>query len=81
MRWLARFNPQAWVGDWPLDVKGEGETVADVTSHMLALSEVQRAAVMVADDYPSDDVRFWEGVPGWWADWSGPFYIEVVEED
>lgn len=80
-RYIATFHPQAWINDYAVDVDPEGPTTADVTETLAAMTEAQREEAMRPDDYPSDNLRFSPGVPAWWADWSGPFYISVDERD
>lgn len=78
-RYIATFHPQAWVNNYAMDVDPQGETTADITEHMLTLNERDRELAMVPDREESDWLRWVTGVPAWWDDWSGPFYISVDE--
>ncbi len=74
----ARFQPQAWINDYAINVDPEGETEFDVTQEILAMG--REAALGLEDDtWDTDDLRSCESAPQWIQDWSGPFYIEVSE--
>lgn len=64
------FHPQAWVNDYAIDVDPEGPTIA----------EVEFSGVEIPEDnsYESDDLRHLPGCPTWWAEWSGPFWVCIL---
>jgi hypothetical protein len=74
----ARFHPQAWINDYAVEVDPEGPTTWDVTAEVIAMTETERNALK-DDQYETDDLRFSVNAPKWIQEWSGPFYVEVVE--
>jgi hypothetical protein len=77
-RIIATFVPQAWINDYAVEVDPEGETEADVTDHILGFATTEEELANLKDDsYETDDLIYAPGVPDWWADWGGPFRIEV----
>lgn len=68
----AEFTPQAWINDYAVEVDPQGPTVWEV-------GDVP--ADVGSDDYKSDDLRFHPNAPQWVKDWSGPFYITIIEDD
>jgi hypothetical protein len=65
-----RFQPQAWVNDYAIDVDAEGPTEFVV--------EFEGETIPADDSYESDDLRFLPGAPKWIREWQGPFYICVI---
>lgn len=78
-RYIARFTPQAWIGGYALDLDEPRESW-DVTAEVSALPETERRAALVPDSYESDAAREWGDCPSAILEWSGPFYIEIIEE-
>lgn len=77
-RIIARFQPQAWVNDYAVDVDPDGEVEFDVTSAVTKRGKAK--ALLIEDDqYDSDDLRTTRNAPEWIRDWSGPFYITVAD--
>lgn len=68
-----RFHPQAWINDYAIEADPEGET------DFIALWPSDRA-IPEQDTYQSDNLRHDPRAPKWIQDWSGPFYIEILEE-
>lgn len=66
MKLLCTFRPQAWQGDYAIDVDAEGPTqwVVDVPTPPKPYS------------HDSDHLRLEPGAPEWARDWSGPFEVE-----
>lgn len=79
-KYTARFQPQAWINDYAVNVDCEGPDTWDVTEYIQSLTESERRDVMRADDYPSDCLRDLSNAPQWVRGWTGPFYVEVTEE-
>jgi hypothetical protein len=85
-RFTARFDPQAWVGDYAFSVDPEGDTVWDATAAVLEAAEdgveyfqdliAGRASDEVLDD--QDVLRGDTAAPEWVRNWSGPFSIWVT---
>jgi hypothetical protein len=75
-RIVARFQPQAWINDYAMDVDPEGPDEWDVTDEILAMTPTQIAALR-DDQYETDDLRFSKNAPAWVQEWSGPFYVAV----
>lgn len=65
-----RFNPQAWVNDYTMAVDPEGPTEW--------LVECSLVETLKDDTYESDNLRHHANAPAWVKEWSGPFYIEIL---
>jgi len=77
-RIIATFVPQAWINDYAVEADPKGETTADVTDYILEFASTEEELVSLKDDsYETDDLINAPGVPEWWADWDGPFQVEV----
>ena len=72
MKLHLRFHPQAWINDYAVDCDPEGEVECFVEFG---------GELPDDDNYDSDDLRYLEGCPAWWADWVGPFYISIKNRD
>lgn len=82
-RYIASFNPQAWVNDYAIDVDPEGETRWDCTEAFGSLPESYRTRLI------SEMEEEWEALDGndllqsdpqaprWVQEWRGPFSIFV----
>jgi len=79
-RLLAVFHPQMWQNDYAVEVDPDGPCRWDVTEFLGRMAPEERAKFMEPDTYPSDELRDLPNAPRWAAEWDGPFYIEVVEE-
>lgn len=80
MKFTATFTPQAWQNDYAIEVDPEGPTTWDVTPEVEAIL-AKGKPVPDPDTYESDDLRYAAAAPQWTADWTGPFYITVTEDD
>ena len=76
---LAKFYPQAWVNDYAIDVDPEGDTEWDATPEILAMTVADRIKLK-DNSYETDDLQYGVNAPQWVANWSGPFYITVVDD-
>jgi hypothetical protein len=72
MKLLCLFHPQAWQNNYAIPVDPEGETVFEA-------DWPDGKELPDDDEYDSDDLRF-QG-PKWMQDWSGPFYVEIMNRD
>lgn len=77
-RFRARFHPQAWQNDYAISVDPEGETEFDVTAEVEA-SLGEGREIPDDDSYDSDELRHAANAPKWIREWSGPFYIQVIQ--
>lgn len=68
----ARFHPQVWNGDLPMEVEPEGLTEWDVG---------RVPADWGDDSMESDELRFHPNAPEWVRGWSGPFWIEIIRAE
>ena len=74
----ATFHPQAWDGNYAVDVKPEGNVKFDVTSDIERMGRVE--AMSLADNSDdSDRLAKSDSAPEWIRNWSGPFYVEVQQ--
>lgn len=72
MRLHLRFHPQAWINDYAVAVDPEGPTEFFV----------EFGGELPDDDsYESDEFRELDGAPEWVRNWSGPFYIEILNRE
>ena len=72
MRLHLRFHPQAWINDYA--VTGDPEGPAEFF--------VEFGGELPDDDsYESDEFRELDGAPEWVRNWSGPFYIEILNRE
>ncbi len=63
-RIIARFQPQAWMRGYAVNVDPEGETTWDVTDAIAAMG--REAALALQDDqYETDDLRDLPAAPAW----------------
>ena len=67
-----RFQPQAWLNNYAIDVDPEGETEFSVEWN---------GPLPDDNSYESDSMRFLNGAPDWVREWSGPFYIEITNRE
>lgn len=78
-RIMAEFVPQAWLNDHAIAVDPQGDTMFDVTDHMLKLG--RDAALKLRDDTDDTDaLRHLPSAPQWTRDWNGLFVVNVQEE-
>lgn len=77
-RITARFQAQAWLNDYAIDVDPEGPTTWDVTEEIVAMGR-DKALALKDNQYETDDLRFSRNAPEWVREWTGPFYICVEE--
>jgi hypothetical protein len=90
-RYRARFQPQAWIRDYAVDIDPEGETQWDVTPEHLArlvgvamrhrfyplsFEDALREATETSTDL-SDELREDPAAPAWVRAHRGPFYCEA----
>lgn len=75
-RIMAEFVPQAWLNDHAIAVDPQGDTMFDVTDHMLGIG---RASALCFADGSLDaaDLRQLPAAPQWAKDWTGPFTVNV----
>ncbi len=81
-RYLATFDPQAWVNDHAVNVDPEGDTEWDCTAfldaHPALLMEIDAAIDRNDEWLDNDDVlRGDPNIPSWAGEWTGPFVITV----
>lgn len=75
-RVIAKFQPQAWINDYAVDI--DGAYTFDVTDMILAMGK-EKALELENNQYNSDEL--WQA---WVANHpdkghDGPFYIEIEE--
>lgn len=89
-RYLATFNPQAWVNDQAIDVDPQGETEWDCTEFVTpdVLAYLIKQGKLTGDTLDGGEVLDGDDVfkhdpasPEWIRDWTGPFSIHVRRED
>lgn len=70
-----RFHPQAWVNDYAMEVDPEGETDWEI--------DIREVCWPIPEDdsYESDELRLADAAPEWVRDWSGPFWVEILNRD
>lgn len=69
---IARFQPEAWIDDYAVDVDPDGPDTWTVSPAM--------AAAIIADDYQDlDYLRDDEAAPAWVRNWTGPFTVYIEE--
>ena len=68
-----RFRPQAWIGDYAVDVDAEGPTEFEVP--------VEEVKDIEPRSYDADLLREHDNAPKWVKDWQGPFEVEWDEEE
>lgn len=76
LRYVAHFQPEAWVNNYAIAVDDEGEDTWDVTDAVAAIWDEP----FDLDETRTDDddvLKTHPGAPAWVRDWSGPFTIEV----
>lgn len=78
MRIIAKFQPQVWIDDSVMNVEPQGVDEWDVTDHILSLGK-QNALSLMGDDYDTDELRDLPNAPEWIQQWSGPFYVMVMD--
>lgn len=84
-RYIAHFQPQAWVGDYAVDVDAQGEQEWDCTSRFKELSKEhidpdEVEAEILDDGWWLDSADVFHGddnAPDWVNDYEGPFTITV----
>jgi len=74
---MAEFHPQAWQGDYAIDVD-PGMSEFDVTDQIEAMGR-EKALALEDCEYSSDDLRAGRNVEAWIRDWDGPFYVRVED--
>lgn len=77
-RIIAKFNPQAWVNDYAVDVDPEGDTKWDVTDFLTKEYTREQLAGLEDNSYETDDLTRERNAPKWVRNWNGPFYVEVA---
>lgn len=75
------FHPQAWVNDYAMDVDPQGETSWNPSPVHVEKMRRLGPAAFEASTYESDEWRHDEAAPEWVRDWTGPFWVDVVEDD
>jgi hypothetical protein len=77
-RIMAEFIPQAWLNDHAIAVDPQGDTMFDVTDHIL---KIGRASALCFEDgtLDTDNLRQLPSSPQWVKDWTGPFTVNVQE--
>lgn len=93
-RFQARFNPQAWVNDYAIDVDPQGPTTWDATDAVASMPAEYRDQLV--SEIEADDPFGWgealdswdwlhddPNAPQWVRDWNGPFsiWVSVPEPD
>jgi hypothetical protein len=71
-----RFHPQAWQNDNAIDADAEGDT-----DWSIPLSDIENGVLCDDDSYETDDLRNHSAAPQWVKDWSGPFWVEIVNRE
>jgi len=80
-RYIAVFHPQKMVNGAAVNVNPLGDATADVTEHLMGMFSQKERDALRPYTYKTDHIRFLPGVPGWWGEWTGPCYVEVIEKD
>lgn len=85
-RYVATFEPQAWINDYAVAVDAEGETAWDCTDYLRQEEglEAEVRAAIAEEGYwlDQDDVFAADpAAPAWVRDWHGPFTITIVYEE
>ena len=73
----ARFQPQAWVNDYAVDVDPEGETEWDATDALRGMALERARSSLCGGDV--DELASHPTAPGWVRAWSGPFLLTLDE--
>lgn len=86
VRYIASFQPQAWMNDYAIGVDPEGEIDWDATAFIKTLSAEKQAEIAKAtrdDSWMDDDDALMRDPrrPRWIKDWHGPFTITVTRSD
>lgn len=83
MRYIATFNPEAWVNDYAYPVDPQGEQSWDCTSYIGTILSPEEIEQFLTghETYNTDCVRDDPNAPAWVRDWSGPFNIDLTEVD
>ncbi len=71
-----RFDPEAWVNDYPISVDPEGPTTFEVP-----LADAQNAAGEWLDSDECEALRDHANAPDWIRNWPGPFTIEIEHDE
>lgn len=75
-----RFRPQAWVNDNAISVDPETPDTWQVPKALL-LERFPTMEVWCEADNDRDDMRFEGNAPKWVRDWSGPFEVELADDE
>jgi len=75
LRFVATFEPQAWVNDHCISVDAIGDCAFDVTAELRRIDKASRHAVLQGIDF--DDLKEAASAPAWIREWDGPFYLSV----
>jgi hypothetical protein len=73
---IARFQPQAWINNYAVDVDPEGNVEFDVTSDIERMGR-DEAMKLTDNSDASDILRMSSGAPAWIRSWAGTGYMEV----
>ena len=85
-RIIARFNPQAWVNDYAIEVDPEGEQEWDATVAFGELHPDYRTQLVAEIDGTGealdrhDALKLDPAAPAWVRDYRGPFDIRIRRE-
>ncbi len=71
MKLLCRFHPQAWLNGYAIDVDCEGEPLFEV-------EWPESSPIPQDNSTASDELRTEKAAPRWVQEWSGPYYITIV---
>jgi hypothetical protein len=74
---LAIFVPQAWQGDYAIEVD-PGFTPFDVTDQIEAMGH-PKALELKDNSNASDNLAHGKNAPDWIKTWGGPFYVLIED--
>ncbi|MGK3995003.1 hypothetical protein [Sorangium sp. So ce1024] len=75
---IARFQPQAWINNYAVDVDPEGAVEFDVTADIERMGRDEALALKDNSD-DSDMLAKSASAPEWIRSWTGPFYVNVQQ--
>lgn len=73
-----RFHPQKWENDYAIELPVHPHP--PVWSVPLAWAR-ENKAIGDDDSYETDRLRDYESAPEWIQNWSGPFYVEILNRE
>jgi hypothetical protein len=81
-RFIAKFDPQAWVNDYAMSVDPQGPQEWDVTDFVLRRKQLKQKIEEAVESlgWWLDDHDIFQDhpdAPQWVRDWQGPFTITV----